>query len=185
MFIAHQRVLSRNMHTSFLPPLNPMVLLRTPRARTLGRGKAPDMSSEPAMADPRPMSALSRRIWARLDMAAIASARRRSHQALAALLAAVEGVRPVWPELDSTTVPFAMLVRVDHPEGLQHDLSRQGFESELPIDRFFAGVRGVEGLDAYAEIDDLAGHVLALPVHQGMTRRHVERLGRDVRDCRR
>lgn len=173
--------------------LRPVVRLLTARAalfgffpmRTMKRLHAGGGETvlEPVLPEPKPMSHLSCRIRKRIDLAEIAGLRRRNYTALAALLASERRVALLWPQLGARTVPNAMLVRVGDPGRLQMNLLARGFETELPINRLFRGVDGIEGLPAYPVVDDLADHVLALPVHQDMNIRHIERLAAAVKEA--
>jgi dTDP-4-amino-4,6-dideoxygalactose transaminase len=122
------------------------------------------------------ISGFSRYLLRRFDWDSIVARRRENYAYLLDLIADVPGLRPVFGGLADGTCPQVLPMLADNRDEVLASLGHRGIQ---------AG-RWPEPSDAVREVgckdaDFLHAHMLMLPVHQNLRRRHLERCAQRVR----
>jgi dTDP-4-amino-4,6-dideoxygalactose transaminase len=124
------------------------------------------------------ISRFSTRLLERLDLREIVARRRENYAFLAAELASGALCRPLLPALPPRVCPLYMPVWAERPLDLYAKLERQ----RIYPDVFWESEHPAVEWSLFPEARELKHHVLALPVHQDVNRRQLERLVRVLRE---
>lgn len=121
------------------------------------------------------ISRLSQWVIDRSDVEEIIQIRRQNFEYLSEML---EGeslccdVKPMYPQLPPEAVPLFFPLLVNNRERIHHDLLSEGVESSL----FWRDWHPDIPAEQFPEVALLRESVLELPIHQGVSRSHIEYL---------
>ncbi|PLX88218.1 MAG: aminotransferase DegT [Desulfuromonas sp.] len=122
------------------------------------------------------ISQLTRHILRRLDLEAVKTRRQENYRLLSSLLEGV--VERVFPELLGDVCPLFFPVCVEDKAKVHRELNTRGVESVY----FWSKKHPDVPVDMFPEVNRLRDHLLELPIHQGMSRAHVEYVAEKVRE---
>jgi len=122
-------------------------------------------------------SNLTRRVLERVDAPAVAAARRRNHEHLAARIQDIPGLEVV--PLPPASVPLVLAVRVHARAMLEVRLRERGVETF----RFGAQLSPLLNADERASAMTTAEPLLGLPVHQDLQPKDVDKVARALEAC--
>ena len=110
------------------------------------------------------VSGVDRRAMAGFDVADAIRARRAHYHDYQRLLADLPGARPLFPELEATSVPLSMPVVVQDRDRIAAQMQAQG----IGVTPWWAGYHRRLDFSGQDGARFLKDHVLALPVHQDL-----------------
>jgi perosamine synthetase len=169
-------VTSRLSVTGTLPGTGAIGIVET------GPDKGPDSHEDPAFVRSYAgwaMSWPSRWLLAVANPGRVARKRRRNYLALEKLLKDLPGLAPLSRGLGDGLCPMGYpFLAVDHPR-LDYALRKRGVPAFSFGETLHAGMNAADFPDAVF----LSGHLVLLPVHQGLTQRDLEDMARAVKAC--
>lgn len=116
------------------------------------------------------MSGYSEALMRRIDLCGIPERRRSNYRALVGALG--DGVQPLFPVLPEDVCPLYLPVRVERPLDVYHALA----DKRIFADVFWPQAHTAVDWAQFPEARELKQHVLALPVHQDVDERQLDRL---------
>lgn len=125
------------------------------------------------------MSKVSRRIISHCDRGSIIGFRRRNYLHLLDQLRDIAELTPLWPYLPDDVCPVAFPVTTPHRNELCDALISRGVGA-IP---WWAGYHSAIRWEDHPDAVWLKDHVLALPVHQGLTEKDMVDIASAVRAC--
>lgn len=118
------------------------------------------------------ISDLARKTVERLDIGIIREKRRANYQALLEAVSQIEDVRPLFPKLPEGTCPLFFPIEVEEAVNVQAMLARMGVGTKY----FWSYFHDDFPRDAFPVETKLKLSVLALPVHQDLTRADISKI---------
>lgn len=121
------------------------------------------------------MSPLTEHLLGTIEPESVAERRRRNYGAVADVVVDAPGVEALFPELPEGVCPLMFPLLVERPERVRRRLQA----ANVPVRPWPYLPEAVQGEDAFATANYLSGHVLTIPVHQGLDRDElVAKVGR-------
>lgn len=126
---------------------------------------------------PAGMSKIGRWIMDRCDIADTISRRRRNYTFWQNNVGAVPGAQPLFPALAEGQNPFCFPVLMEDRDAFVRFMAGHGIYLEPTIAPPYRNVQTLANPDEpFDDLEYVAAHMVSLPVHQGLTPRHLERL---------
>jgi dTDP-4-amino-4,6-dideoxygalactose transaminase len=123
------------------------------------------------------MSAIAKSILSRCNIESICEIRTKNYLTLIEGISDISGLEPIWTEFPIDSAPIALPIKVSDPVSIHIALACRGIESEISVNRFFRNHPQILGdPDDFKSVDDLADHVLSLPIHQQLSSSDIQRL---------
>jgi perosamine synthetase len=126
---------------------------------------------------PRRMSALSEWLLSRVDMNAMVTRRRQNFSYCLEKIRGLPSVEPLFKDLALGQVPYSFPVLVDDRDAIVRSAAREAIVLEptfAPVDRNRNGVINPE--EGFDSLSAMAGKLLSIPVHQGLSSDALDRI---------
>ncbi len=136
-----------------------------------------DDGDQPSADVPYRMSALSEWLLSRADMKAMVARRRQNFAYCLDKVRSLASVEPLFKELSSGQVPYSFPVLVDDRDSIVRRAAAEAILLEptfAPVDRRRKGLINPE--ERFDSLDAIAGKLLSIPVHQGLSPDALDRV---------